>query len=48
MKPERTARGFTKALWTGMTTLQLAKVMEKAAAVHATGFYNMVPDHADQ
>lgn len=36
--------GYTGALWTGMTTLQLAKIMEKAALSGATGLYNMVPD----
>lgn len=37
-------KGFTKALWTGQTTLQLAKTMEAAAAQKATGLINMVPD----
>lgn len=46
MKQEGTIRGYTHAMWTGMTTLQLAKMMEKAALCHATGLYNMVPDHA--
>lgn len=36
--------GFTGAMWTGMTTLQLAKIMEKAALCGAAGLYNMVPD----
>ncbi len=36
--------GYTKALWTGQTTLQLAKTMEVAAAVRARGLYNAVPD----
>lgn len=36
--------GFTKSLWTGQTTLQLAKTMEAAAMEHATGLYNAVPD----
>lgn len=36
-------RGFTKAMWTGQTTLQLAKTMEAAAKEGATGLYNMVP-----
>lgn len=44
MKQEGKINGFTKAMWTGMTTLQLAKMMEKAALQHATGLYNMVPD----
>jgi len=37
-------KGFTKALWTGQTTLQLAKTMEAAAKARATGLYNMVPE----
>lgn len=36
--------GFTKAMWTGQTTLQLAKTMEAAAKVKAHGLYNTVPD----
>ena len=38
--------GFTKAMWTGQTTLQLAKTMEQAAKVKAHGLYNTVPDHS--
>lgn len=34
--------GFTKAMWTGMTTLQLAKTMERAVEVKAHGLVNMV------
>lgn len=45
MKQDGTINGYTGAMWTGMTTLQLAKVMEKAALQKATGLYNMVPDH---
>ncbi len=36
--------GYTKALWTGQTTLQLAKTMEVAAKEKAHGLYNTVPD----
>lgn len=36
--------GFTKAMWTGQTTLQLAKTMEAAALERATGLYNTVPE----
>ena len=36
--------GFTKAMWTGQTTLQLAKTMEFAAKEKAHGLYNMVPN----
>jgi dTDP-4-dehydrorhamnose reductase len=35
-------KGYTHALWTGLTTLELAKIMEYAAKVGATGLYNMV------
>lgn len=45
MKQSGEIDGYTGAMWTGMTTLQLAKVMEKAALENATGLYNMVPDH---
>ncbi|MBE7091651.1 MAG: SDR family oxidoreductase [Clostridiales bacterium] len=38
--------GFTKAMWTGQTTLQLAKTMEVAAKEKASGLYNTVPDHS--
>ncbi len=37
--------GFTGALWTGLTTLQLAKVIEEGAKAKAHGLYNTVPDH---
>ena len=37
--------GYTKAIWTGQTTLQLAKTMEQAAKVRAHGLVNAVPDH---
>lgn len=36
--------GFTKAMWTGQTTLQLAKTMEAAARERAIGLYNTVPE----
>lgn len=36
--------GYTKAIWTGQTTLQLAKTMEIAAKERVHGLYNMVPD----
>ena len=34
--------GYTHAMWTGLTTLQLAKVMEAAAKEKAHGLVNMV------
>lgn len=44
MKQQGEISGFTKAMWTGQTTLQLAKTMEAAAAEKACGLYNTVPD----
>jgi dTDP-4-dehydrorhamnose reductase len=38
--------GYTKAMWTGQTTLQLAKTMEIAAREKAHGLYNTVPDQS--
>lgn len=37
-------KGFKKAIWTGQTTLQLAKTMEAAAYQRAHGIINIVPD----
>lgn len=34
--------GYTHAMWTGLTTLQLAKVMEEAVKQNAYGLVNMV------
>lgn len=42
MKQNGTINGYTKAKWTGLTTLQLAKVMEVAAKEKAYGLFNMV------
>ena len=44
MQQSGTVNGYTKAMWTGQTTLQLAKTMEEAAARRASGLYNTVPD----
>lgn len=44
MQQEGSVQGYIRAMWTGQTTLQLAKTMEAAAAVKANGLYNMVPD----
>ena len=46
MKQNSPINGFTKAMWTGQTTLQLAKTMEVAAKERAFGLYNTVPDHS--
>lgn len=42
MKQNGEISGYTHAMWTGLTTLQLAKVMEAAALSKAHGLYNMV------
>lgn len=42
MKQEGEVKGFTKAIWTGVTTLTLAKAMEKAIEEDLTGLYNLV------
>lgn len=36
-------RGWTRAMWTGLTTLELAKAMECAALEGSSGLVNMVP-----
>ena len=46
MQQQGTIRGFTKAMWTGQTTLQVAKTMEAALKAGATGLINTVPDHS--
>lgn len=46
MQQSSPINGFTKAMWTGQTTLQLAKTMEVAAKERASGLYNTVPDHS--
>jgi dTDP-4-dehydrorhamnose reductase len=38
--------GFTGAIWTGQTSLQLAKTMEEAAKSRIHGLYNAVPDES--
>jgi dTDP-4-dehydrorhamnose reductase len=44
MQQRGSINGFTKSIWTGQTTLQLAKTIEKAGIQNVTGLYNMVPD----
>lgn len=46
MKQNGPVNGFTGAIWTGQTTLQLAKTMEQAAKLRAHGLYNAVPKEA--
>lgn len=42
MKQKGPINGFTKAIWTGVTTLTLAKAMEQALKENLTGLYNLV------
>lgn len=42
MKQKGEIYGFTKAIWTGVTTITLAKAMEKALEEDLTGLYNLV------
>ena len=46
MQQSGEVNGWSKAMWTGQTTLQIAKTMEKAALVKANGLYNAVPDYS--
>lgn len=42
MKQEKEINGFEKSIWTGVTTLTLAKAMHKASQQRLTGLYNLV------
>lgn len=42
MRQDGPVHGFTKAIWTGVTTLTLAKAMEQALKDDITGLYNLV------
>ena len=42
MKQYGTINGYSKAIWTGVTTLTLAKAMERAALENLTDIYNLV------
>lgn len=44
MQQSGPVKGFTGAIWTGLTTLELAKAMEHEAAEDAHGLVNMVPE----
>ena len=43
MRQEGPVRGYSGAIWTGLTTLELARAMERAASEDAHGLVNMVP-----
>lgn len=42
MKQQSSIHGYTRAIWTGVTTLTLAKAMEHAISERITGLYNLV------
>ncbi|HZH60007.1 MAG TPA: sugar nucleotide-binding protein [Metabacillus sp.] len=42
MKQKGTINGYHHAIWTGITTLTLAKAIERAAIEKVTGIYNLV------
>ena len=42
MKQRESINGFTGAIWTGVTTITLAKAMEQAITENLTGLYNLV------
>lgn len=44
MQQHGKVRGYTKAMWTGQTTYQLAKTMEAAIQKDACGLINTVPE----
>lgn len=44
MQQSGPVKGFTGAIWTGLTTLELAKAMEHEAAERVHGLVNMVPE----
>ena len=46
MKQNGTVNGYSGAIWTGQTTLQLAKTMEEAARCRTHGLYNAVPNES--
>jgi len=42
MRQKGSMNGYTEAIWTGVTTLTLAKAMESAAAQYVNGLYQLV------
>lgn len=46
MQQKGRVKGYKNAIWTGQTTLQLAKTIENAAIQRVHGLYNMVPDES--
>lgn len=46
MQQEGKVNGFIKSIWSGQTTLQLAKTIEKFSQINIAGLYNMVPSYS--
>ena len=46
LQQTREVKGYAHAIWTGQTTLQLAKSIEQAVLARATGLYHMVPSQS--
>lgn len=44
LQQKKQVNGYKNAMWTGLTTLQLAKSIENAVHQKIYGLYNMVPD----
>lgn len=44
MAQQGTIRGFTRAIWNGVTTIELARGIEAALHQGLTGLYHLVPD----
>lgn len=43
MKQEGIVKGYARAIWTGLTTLELAKVIEQMSSGEFAGLYHVVP-----
>lgn len=46
MKQSGQIKGYSGAIWTGVTTLTLAKAMEKAVSENISGLYNLVNNNS--
>ncbi len=46
MQQEGSVHGYKNAIWTGQTTLQLAKTIERAAVSRVHGLHHMVPENS--
>ena len=45
MKQKDEINGYSNVLWTGITTIQLAKVIDDITKNNVYGLFNMVPEH---